>query len=297
MISARIGAVLVLGLIVAALGVTGEPSAGFALVPEDGREYAGKTRLELPQTGVSFEVPAGWVGVKTGPTGFMIGKPGFDALVIVMIEPMNEQAARAALLQPPPFGEFVMSPAGEVEKKGKRLSMRYRVAGPAPVPMSGDGTIVLGDHGSALIIASLATNETASEVKAAATAVEASAKFAKPAAAAKSTTGAGWRAELGGRKLVRFYTVDGYQEKEEYWVCSDGTFRRRSEIGGFGGGTSMAGQAGNVGRWSVSGTPPSGVITLQHPDGSTSSHQVQLNDGKLLIDGQRWLRDSNDVCR
>jgi hypothetical protein len=102
---------------------------------------------------------------------------------------------------------------------------------------------------------------------------------------------------MRGRYIAYFFTGSGYHEKSEIWLCSDGSFQRSSDGGGFGGGASGAYAGSGQGRWSASGTQPAkGELRLQFSDG-VSSYTLALEGGDLYLDGSKWLRGDNEYCR
>ena len=116
-------------------------------------------------------------------------------------------------------------------------------------------------------------------------------------AAAAAPSGGELAAYLKGRYLVRFYSGNGYSEKHEIWLCTNGQFRSRFDGGGFTQGVaSGAFEGGNVGTWAAQGNRAGGVLSLSASDGAQSRFEVRESSDALLLNGQKWLRGENSLC-
>ncbi len=269
--------------------------------------YPGDTRLEASELGVAFTVPSGWRGVWPGGSEGFVLQPESDPAVHILA--LGEEGTRAELAAmmgaPVDLGEgFSLDPTGAVTERGQVLIGRYRVRGGAS-ELSAYAEALAGEHGVAIayvLIAPselLARHETTVGALVASTRLEAPGGGA-PSAGASTAEGADrWDTYLRGKHVVRLYSGSNYTEEEHIWLCSDGTFQRTSNSGGYGGGASGAFQGGGAGRWTATGAGATGALTLHWPDGSTSRYDLRWDyeENHLYVDGKRWFHDQNEVCR
>ncbi len=282
-------------------------AAAVAVEVEPNVVYPGGTRLEAPELGVAFTVPAGWRGSWPAGTEVFVLQPEADPSVHVLA--MGEEGTRAELaaLMGAPIdlgGGLSLHPEGSVTERGPALAGRYEVRGGA-TPLAAYGEALASPHGIAvayLLIAppgAIAAHENAVRALVDGTTLGAAADRTAEATPSGDAAGDRWDVYLKGKYLVRYYTATGFTDEQHLWLCSDGSFRRRGASGGFGGGASGAFEAGSTGRWSATGAGESGRLTLQYGDGSVARHDLRWDYGenKLYLDGKRWLHGTNDVCR
>lgn len=258
---------------------------------EPGVKYAGPKTLGIERIGVSFQLPAGWEGtLPQGEETFVIGRTGTSGYIFLVAEQATVAEATSAMSEAIPMDTLVMMPKGQASAKGSTVTNEYTVSG-GQAELVGKATAKLGSTGWGVMVLTVATPEDMPELEKAASAIVASVKIVKPKKPKVSTTGY-WGKMFAGKRIVRFYSGSGYHEQRQIAMCPDGRFIFSFDSGGF----SMSGASGafetkNAGTWSVAGGATGGTLTLRYNDGRESVYQLAETDGKLMVDGQRWLRD------
>lgn len=271
------------------------PSAAPAAAPTAEAAPAGGTPIAL-SSGLTVYAPAGWAGQAVDATRALMQGPDGNSLILASVVDTNGGDLRAELANPIDAGSgIVLSPSGTPRADGSGLTNDFSVSGTA-IPARGVAYgRMLGD-GRALVVLALGPSSSLDALRAAARPVYASARIGRSATA--SAGSGSWTAYLKGRALVRFYSGNGYSERHDLWLCSDGNFARRADGGGFDmGGTSGAFEGGVVGAWTASGsTSGVGTLTLVATDGSRSQYAVSMGSDGVYLDGVRWMRGDNERC-
>lgn len=300
-------------VLIAALVALGVPVGGQAVEIQPGRIYPGDTRVEVSAYGMAFSVPAGWQGALPAGSEVFVLKPDLDPEVSILA--MGDKATRAEVIAtmsaPIALGSGLsLHPTAAVTERGEVLTCRYEVRG-APSPLSAYTEAVTGSNGISvayvLIAAPAALTAHESAVQALVAGTDLGTSAVPPAGKSNGSAGAGgatsstedrWDAYLKGKHIVRYYTTTSYTEEHHLWLCSDGSFSRRGNTGGFGGGASGAFEGKAIGRWTASGAGEHGRLTLHFGDRSTTDYDLRWDFGKneLYVDGKRWLHDKNKVC-
>ena len=103
-----------------------------------------------------------------------------------------------------------------------------------------------------------------------------------------------WYKEVVGRQLVYICVGNGYREKEQIWLCSNGTFQSSGQGGSISSlGSAAFSDGGYQGKWGVNGD----ILTLAFSNGSTAKYKLSFYDGFLYLDNTRYFRVDNDVCK
>jgi hypothetical protein len=268
---------------------------------EPGVRYQGGATVGVAALGLSFDIPAGWMGtLPPGAEIFLMGSETEPGLIVVVADQVGSlEEAAASLNEPLPIDTgLVLHPDGAAKREGRRFTQSYSaMAGGQKLVGWAQGIVGPTNIGVAFV----AVGPEASAFRYAAVVDEifSSLELIEPkvhAAAATEPAGStSWDAMIRGMKLHYLYTASGYSEEEEIDLCADGTFARRNEGGGFGGGTpgaSGAWQGGGSGHWSIDGN----VLRLRYPDGEVGSYTLSLDGDKLLLNGSRYFRVATDRC-
>jgi hypothetical protein len=253
----------------------------------------GSARVVLPG-GLTLHVPGGWQSSLVDATRVGMASPDGMAVIIGRLDALGGRDPRAELEQVIDLGSgVILSPVGGVREEGGALTHDYQVTGtlvPARAWILGR---VLSD-GRALVLVGFAPIAAFADLQATMRALHASASVT---AAARAGAGS-WAAELGGRYLVRFYSGNGYHEKHELWLCSNGNYAYAMDGGGFTAGVA-SGAFGDVseGAWSASGAAGApGQLDLTGVDGRRMSLRVEAGADGIYLDGTRWMRGDNTRC-
>ncbi len=103
-----------------------------------------------------------------------------------------------------------------------------------------------------------------------------------------------WYKEVVGRQLVYIYVGNGYREKEQICLCSNGTFQSSGQGGSISSlGSAAFSDGGRQGNWAVNGD----ILTLAFSNGSAAKYKLSFYDGFLYLDNTRYFRTENDMCK
>lgn len=244
--------------------------------------------------GLTLQAPNGWRATPADAKRIVMVGPDGDTTIIATLDYASDAVISAQLTAPVDLGGgIVLTPTAQPRAVGNYLSNDYSVRG---TRIPGKAVVMIrrypGGRVMALIgISPSATVETmrATQARMMQTAVV----KALPA----TSTGA-LATYLKGRYLVRFYSGSGYHEKQEIWLCSDGSYAMRADGGGVTAGVaSGAFQGGHTGRWTAQGALSSGSLSLAAQDGRTLRFSVAEGSDGLYLDGKRWMRGDNTRCR
>lgn len=267
----------------------------FAEEIQPGKSYTGPLPLDVHQLGLSFTLPRDWIGALQGDL-FLVGSHSIGGLIILSADQMTIDKATAWLSQPQMLGDgYVLVPKGTPQATQQTVRVNCTVSNGA-TQLEGRVHVRVGGHGVGLAMVTVAPSHALGPVAQAADAIEQSVKFTQPVVPQLSLTGE-WGRQLAGAKIIRFYTGSGYQEKEYYNFCPDGSFYRVFEAGGAT--PNIASGAfldENGGNWRASGPLEAGQVRLQYRNGNTTVLQIAMQNNKLIVNGRRWLRDTAN-CR
>lgn len=275
---------------------------------KSGVQYEGNTVLTIPGLGISFKIPAGWSGgVPEGAEVMVLVDAANEATIIISANEMDEKDVFGELQKQLPIDDGIsISPIGLVKKDGRRWWGNYKVNG-VPQEMKGYVEVRLGDFdiGSGCIV--LALPAAFDRGKQAATELLQSMKFTAPVQTAQhteATTNTGvnqpWNEYLKRKSLKYYYTQGDFSESDFIYLCSDGSFSRKTRT--YSGGITGYGAMNNsyYGRWQATGQGSSGSITLFNQDGSRTEFQLEYGKGKkgtgIYLNGNRFFEEVTNEC-
>lgn len=279
-----------LSLIIAVCCSLGGRAAAEEIAP--GVEYQGPKRLGIARIGVSFVLPAGWTGgLPEGKEVFLVGKAGANGTLFLLAEEGTVAEARTLMSETIPIDEYTLTPTAGARVSGNKVTNDYSVMG-GKDPLSAAATTVIGKTGWGVMVLAISTPGELPLFKRAARQIVRSIRFVRPKKPKLSTNGY-WGRQFAGKRIVHFFTGSGYQEKQQILMCPSGEFLYRFNSGGYDmHGFSGAAQSKNGGRWSVSGDKRGGVLRLHYSDGRVAEYNLSEENGKLMLDGQRWYREA-----
>lgn len=272
----------------------------FAVEITPGQIYEGGTSLTASNVGVTFSVPSGWrAALPAGSEALVMERVTGGAMILVMAEEVSKAEMRQEMGQNVDLGggAFLQPLAPPSERADGVLTADYQLLG-GQVPGQGAAYTRIGPSGVGVVFFAIDTGGDRGARDRALRLVD-GVRFSAPVAAtpAGGEGAAPWSDYMRGRYLARYYTGSGYHEKTELWLCSDGSFHRSGDAGGFGGGASGAWAGSSAGRWTANGTQPAqGQLKLQTEEG-VATYTLTLQDGKLYLDDTQWLRGDNEFCR
>jgi hypothetical protein len=118
-----------------------------------------------------------------------------------------------------------------------------------------------------------------------------------------------WEGEVRGRHLrfmESYYSSGGvggggYNIQRSIYLCSSGEYlyRDSSLISADvpGASASGIGQGGEMGRWEVTSRGQEGVLRLVSQEGNVRQYTLSWRNNLIHLNGERYFRDTNDVCR
>ena len=283
--------------LLAVLTLSAGPARAVEITP--GQIYEGGTSLTASNVGVTFSVPSGWrAALPPGAEALVMERVAGGAMILVMAEEVSKAEIRQEMSQNVDLGggAFLQPLAPPSERADGVLTADYQLLG-GQVPGQGAAYTRIGRTGVGVVFFAIDTGGDRGARDQARRLVDGT-RFSDPVAStpAGSEGVSGWSDYMRGRYLARYYSGSGYHEKTELWLCSDGTFHRSGDGGGFGGGASGAWVGNSAGRWTASGTQPAqGRLKLQTDEG-VATYTLTLQGGKLYLDDTQWLRGDNEFC-
>lgn len=263
-------------------------SAAVATVP------AVRTKPVRLEGGLTLHPPADWSVQPPQATKVVLVPPANDSLVIASIDAGQISLVMAELSNGFTLGTGVFLRPTGAPRVANGIHSNDFVAEGSPTEARGVVMARSADSGRVLTLIGLAEPGQIEMIRTTMAAMIASATIS---AAAAAPSGGELAAYLKGRYLVRFYSGNGYSEKHELWLCTNGQFRSRVDGGGFTQGVaSGAFEGGSVGTWTAQGNRAGGSLNLSASDGAQSRFEVRESSDALMLNGQKWLRGENSLC-
>ena len=277
------------------LACTMMPLVVFAQSAKSAPATAARTTAVRLESGLTLFAPVGWASQAPAPSNVVLVDVANDSLIVASLDTGDISMASAELTNGIAMGKGVfLSPTATPKQVGGVYSNSFVATGsstPARAvvmirPVNG-GRLV-----SLIGVAPPARMDTVAKVMA-----TMMAGIKLESAKAPSTNGE-LANYLKGRYLVRFYSGNGYSEKHEIWLCSNGEFRSSFDGGGFTQGVASGAFGGTrIGRWGALGSRANGSLTLTASDGSVSRFDIREVSEGLMLNGTKWLRGNNELCR
>lgn len=269
-------------------------SAAVATAPAVATVPAVRTKPVRLEGGLTLHPPADWSVQPPQATKVVLVPPANDSLVIASIDAGQISLVMAELSNGFTLGTGVFLRPTGAPRVANGIHSNDFVAEGSPTDARGVVMARSADSGRVLTLIGLAEPGQIEMIRTTMAAMIASATIS---AAAPASSGGELASYLKGRYLVRFYSGNGYSEKHEIWLCTNGQFRSRFDGGGFTQGVaSGAFEGGNVGTWTAQGNRAGGILSLSASDGAQSRFEVRESSDALLLNGQKWLRGENSLC-
>lgn len=246
------------------------------------------------QSGLTVQAPKGWRSTPADAKRIVMVGPDGDTTIIATLDEVSDATIRAQLTAPVDLGGgIVLTPTGQPRSIGDYVSNDYAVRG---TRKPGRAVVMIRRYpgGRALGLIGIALSATVESMRT----IQARMMQTATVKAPPAPTGEALTAYLKGRYLVRFHSGSGYHEKQEIWLCSDGSYAMSADGGGATAGVaSGAFRGGHNGRWTAQGALGGGSLTLKAQDGRELRFKVADGKDGLYLDGRRWLRGDNKRCR
>jgi hypothetical protein len=178
--------------------------------------------------GMSLQPPQGWRAQAAGADKIVLVAPDGNTTYIAMLTFADASAVMRQLTAPVNLGNNVnLTPLRQPYVASDYLVNDFAVAG-TTAPATGLVTVRRFTDGRALAIVGIAPQQNGTFLRT----MQYRLMAAVQVSAMQPGAANGLAAQLRGRYLVRFYTGNGYHERQEIWLCSNGMYAMRASGGG-----------------------------------------------------------------
>ncbi|MEO8001512.1 MAG: hypothetical protein ABI644_06510 [Arenimonas sp.] len=268
--------------------------AFFSVPSANAQVPAAKTTAVRLQSGLTLYAPTGWTAQPALASKVVLANVVNDSLIVASLDPGDISLAGPELTNGITMANGVfLRPTGTPRLAGGIYSNTFIATG-TPTQARAVVMIRATNGGRLISLIGLAPPARIEVITKVMSAMLASAKVEPAKAPSMNGELASY---LKGRYLVRFYSGNGYSEKHEIWLCSNGEFRSRFDGGGFTQGVASGAFAGShTGRWSALGVRANGSLSLAASDGSVSRFDIREASDGLMLNGKKWMRGQNQLC-
>lgn len=250
-------------------------------------------RVSSESDGYSFVPPAEWKS-NASNEGIAYVNPAQTIVIAVKAHSYKDFNAFAADANLERDGlELVGKPQ---EVRGGQI---FRTVKRSPQGMAViDTAVVFSSSGGGVIVVSIADEANAVTGFNTAAAIANTIEFFQPKVTAMA---AKVHSLLAGKKLLYLYTGNGYSERKDVILCSNGVFYQSLDMGGFSSGNvdgpSFAATGGKRGRWSISADGSKLVMAFDTAGTVQYTLSARQASNEIGMNGQRWFVQSQTVCR
>ena len=269
--------------------------------------------MSVPELGVSFSVPAGWIGQKQNDAAYLTSTSYKGFIVITRhaynsIQEMAKEAGQGIVdestntrLMPvapfQPFGKNGM--VGEFSGTAQGQNARTFAVG-----------LISPQGGGVTIMAATEAASYSSDYSDLVLAIAGSLSFL-PAGAQSGLPAAAPQGE-GDMSLMKYFAGEWYSyssgstiygsagTERTMTLCPDGLFRDSSEFSASGGDWGGANARSGWGRWAAQGDKTQGTITVTYPDGRSrrfAYRVVSKEEQTIDFDGVKYAFAGAAKCR
>lgn len=252
-----------------------------------------QSKLTSESEGYTFTVPKAWISERSAQ-GFGIVNAAKTIVVAVTAHNYRDLASFAADANLEREGlELVGKPqdvrGGQTFRTVKRTSQGMAVI---------DTVIIFRNDGGGVMVVSITDEANATIGFNTAVQLANSIEFFQPKV---SEIAGRVRSLLAGKRLLYLFTGNGYSERKDVVLCSNGVFYQSLDMGGFSAGNvdgpSFAATGGKRGRWSIS--PDGSKLVMAFDTAGTVQYALSARQAsnEIEMNGQRWFVQSQTVCR
>ena len=260
-----------------------------AVTAQPGQQIKEGQRVHLAGANCSVVIPKGWFGTLGEDDIFLLASHTHAGLMMVTWEMgSTDTGLRQFLSGMIPLDEMTaLQPVGRASRRDKGYENTYTIRTDQG-PMSGYARGRLLPGGIAFGVIAMGPPADLPRFKTRAATIMKSLRL--PSAKERQRQAA----VFAGKRLQFYHTGGGMADRRRLDLCRDGTFRDHSSSSYYSktptNSFSASGQGGSAGHWRASGT----TLTLLGSDGSQESLVLRRQDGKWMIDGQRWFLVDGD---
>jgi len=242
--------------------------------------------------GYSFAAVKGWTNTASGD-GFVIVNPAKTIVIAVKGHSYKDFASFAADANLERDGLELVGKPQEVRGGQIFRTVKRSPQGTAVI----DTAVVFKSSGGGVVVAAITDEANAVTGFNTAVAIANSIEFFQPKV---SATAEKVRSVLAGKRLLYLYTGNGYSERKDVVLCSNGVFYQSLDMGGFSAGNvdgpSFAAIGGKRGRWSVSADGSKLLMAFDTVGTVQYTLSARQASNEIGMNGQRWFVQSQTVC-
>ncbi|MDI1242142.1 MAG: hypothetical protein PSX80_09510, partial [bacterium] len=250
-------------------------------------------RLSNDAQGYSFGAPKDWLASESGE-GFGIVNPAKTILIAVKAHGYKDFVSFIADANLERDGLELVGKPQEVKSGQIFRTVKRSPQGMAVI----DTALVFSGSGGGIVVVSITDEANAATGFNTAAAIANSIQFFQPKVLA---TAEKVRSLLAGKRLLYLFTGNGYSERKDVVLCSNGVFYQSLDMGGFSPGNvdgpSFAATGGKRGRWSVSANGTTLVMAFDTAGTVQYTLSARQASNEVGMNGQRWFVQSQTVCR
>ena len=263
-----------------------------------GAIYNAGDAIFAPLVGYHGIVPAGWFGTlpQEEEVFMLLPSDNNEGYMFINANHMNLQELRNdwnhALSV---TDEIVISLKRAPAMDGNRMYGDFDVTGTRQ-PFRGYALAMDGGHGWTITVALLAPNDLFEQYKANFDQLVASSKVEAPSLGSRYDD-FNWATFLKNKYLMSYLSSTQYSEKNEVWLCADGTFRSKIRDKGMLKTEKKAYKGSNKGSWKAEGIGAQGKLHLYFNKKEDVVLDMEIKDDKIFVNGRRVFALQNDQCK
>ncbi len=269
-----------------------------------GQQYSAGTRVDAAENGVSFVLPAEWLGsMDANRPVFLMGSHTRPGLGLAIIRSnMTPSEVLALLSGPQDFGSgLILYPNSNLQRDGDKLKMSYSGG-----EYIGEALAISGSDNNGVVFFFAGPQSEKAYYQSLLQELAAGTRFENPQTDPAVLE---WQQLLSGMMLKKMssYSSSGYDgsyvgssSTETLNLCSDGSYQfySSSSFSVDAGASAYSGdRSQDGGSWMIDVSGGHALLVLQSSTGTQSQFTLQMVNGKTLLDGQRVFRVRSDSCR
>ena len=262
-------------------------------------------KIEYPSIGLSFEVPAGWIGQEYGDS-YLIGHGTIPGFVIISGHEANDVASliNEAKIGMQDENGTNLQPSSTPQKFGTSGVSCFYTGTMEWTEAKAYAIGLLSPNSGGIVIFGAATNDLFSDTHT--KLVEQIARSVVFTKIVKPKPADQWKEMLSDVRLTYMTSYSsntpgggGYSQKTTIDLCSQGFFNYKDDdVNAFGQYAGSYGQERGGGTWKLEPgtTADTPVLELHFHDGKVYRYELSISDNKLHLNGYRYFRTyANDA--
>ncbi len=263
-----------------------------------GAIYQQGESIYAPMVGYKGIVPTGWFGIIPQGEEYFLMIPNGNATGYMFIDANKESLTQLAAIWKGNFAltdKIIISMIGSPTVSGNTMSANFSVSG-TQEPAVGYAHAIEGGHGWTVVMILLTPVAKQTEFKENFDELIASSKVEAPSI----TTEHGdfnWAERLKSKYLMSYISQTKYTERNEIWLCPDGTFRSKIMSKGMLKVENSDYRGSKNGTWTAEGIGEKGSVTLTFTKKPPVTAALEIKDDKYFFNGVRIFVLENKNCK